>query len=134
MTDIVFLTIEEVCELHRDGLALWGGQDGLRSRSELASAVGMAEQGFGGDYFHKDLFAMAAAYAFHIAQNQPFVDGNKRTGAAAALVFLEINGISFGGDVDDQIKEALLAVARQEQDKAGLAELFRTMPRAISPR
>jgi len=43
-------------------------------------------------YLHNDLFQMAAAYAFHIAENQPFLDGNKRTALNAALVFLDING------------------------------------------
>ena len=47
---------------------------------------------FGGQFAHEDIHAMAAAYAFHIAQNQPFVDGNKRTGLLAAIVFLDING------------------------------------------
>jgi death-on-curing protein len=47
----------------------------------------MAQASFGGEYVHKTVFEMAAAYAFHIAENQPFVDGNKRTALASALVF-----------------------------------------------
>jgi death-on-curing protein len=54
----------------------------------------MPSQTFGGQFVHADLFEMAAAYAFHIAENQSFVDGNKRTGLAAALTFLRINGVS----------------------------------------
>lgn len=53
-----------------------GGQAGVRSRSTLESAVGMASQTFGGTFVHVGLFEMAAAYTFHLAQNQPFVDGN----------------------------------------------------------
>ena len=52
----------------------------------------MPESTFDGVYLHEDLFASAAAYAFHIAEGQPFLDGNKRTGLNAALVFLELNG------------------------------------------
>ena len=66
---------------------------------------------------------MAAAYAFHIAQNQPFVDGNKRAGLAAALVFLDLNGHSVA-DPKGRLYEALLDIADRKLDKAGLAALL----------
>ena len=72
-----------------------------------------------------DLAAIAAGYAFHIAQNQPFIDGNKRTAAAAALVFLMINGIDATRFDGDQIYGAMIAIADKRLDKAGLANLFR---------
>ncbi|MEO8178260.1 MAG: Fic family protein [Deltaproteobacteria bacterium] len=71
--EIVFLSVSDVTKLHREGLNRWGGGEGLRSPELLASAVAMPEQSWGGEYLHEDLFAMAAAYAFHIAENQPFV-------------------------------------------------------------
>ena len=75
--DPLFLSIEEVLEIQAMMLETHGGQAGIRDRSSLESAVGMPLQTFGGQFVHADVFEMAAAYAFHIAENQPFVDGNK---------------------------------------------------------
>jgi death on curing protein len=71
-----FLTLDDVLWIHEQQLELYGGQAGVRDRRLLESAVGMPQQTFGGEFLHDDLFAMAAAYAFHIAENQPFLDGN----------------------------------------------------------
>jgi death-on-curing protein len=71
---------------------LYGGSQGLRDERVLDSAVATPAATYDGEFLHEDIFHMAAAYAFHIAENQPFVDGNKRTGLNAALVFLDING------------------------------------------
>ena len=62
-----FLSVEDVILLHDTQLARYGGAAGIRDRDLLESAVGMAQASFGGEYLHADLFAMAAAYAFHIA-------------------------------------------------------------------
>lgn len=62
-------------------------------------------------------------YAFHIAQNQPFVDGNKRTGLLAALVFLDLNGVVIA-DPEGRLYDAMIAVADRRLDKAGLAALL----------
>ncbi len=67
---------------------------------------------------------MAAAYAFHIAQNQPFVDGNKRTGLLAALVFLELNGVAIR-DPHGRLYDAMIAIAERRMDKGGLAATLR---------
>jgi death-on-curing protein len=69
---------------------------------------------------------MAAAYAFHIAQNQPFVDGNKRVGLACCLVFLEINGITIK-DPDEKLYDVMIKFALKKQNKAGLATLLRKL-------
>jgi death-on-curing protein len=88
-----FLSVVEVLFLHEEQLARYGGGTGIRDIGLLESAVAQPQATFGSEYLHADLFQMAAAYAFHIAQNQPFVDGNKRTGLVAALVFLDLNGV-----------------------------------------
>jgi len=75
--DPLFLSVESLQMLESHG-----EQPGIRDRSSLESAVGMPTQTFGGDFVHVGLFEMGAACAFHIAENQPFVDGNKRTGLA----------------------------------------------------
>jgi death-on-curing protein len=79
--DPVFLTLGEVIEIHRDQIERYGGDPGIRDLSRLQSVLATPVAGFGGRYLHTDLFAMAAAYLFHITQNHPFVDGNKRAGA-----------------------------------------------------
>ena len=72
---------------------------------------------FGGGYLHSDLFEMAAAYLFHIVQNHPFVDGNKRTGAVSALVFLSLNEVEIDADEDD-LETMVVSVAEGKEDKA----------------
>ena len=69
---------------------------------------------------------MAAAYAFHIAQNQPFVDGNKRTGLLSALVFLDLNGIGIS-DPEPLLYRAMIDIAERTMDKSGLADLLRRL-------
>ena len=73
-------------------LAEFGGLDGIRDMGLLDSAIAQPRATFGGDFLHEDLFAMAAAYLFHMVKNHPFLDGNKRTGLLAATTFLDING------------------------------------------
>ncbi|MFA6448553.1 MAG: type II toxin-antitoxin system death-on-curing family toxin [bacterium] len=67
---------------------------------------------------------MAAAYAFHIAENQPFVDGNKRAGLLCAIVFLDINGISLDYP-DDRLFQAMIDIADKKSDKNNLAMLLK---------
>ena len=84
----------------------------------------MPQAGAGNQYFHADLFEMAAAYLFHIVRSHPFVDGNKRTGVTAALVFLEMNGIEIRAS-DQALVKTVLAVAEGKLHKGALAEFFR---------
>jgi len=88
----LFLTLDDVLESHAEQIAAYGGSDGIRDVGMLLSAVAQPESTFDGQFLHVDLFEMAAAYLFHIVQNHPFLDGNKRVGLEAALLFLEING------------------------------------------
>ena len=120
----IFLGLEEVLEIHHDQITRYGGAEGIRDLGLLQSALAMPQAGAGTHYFHADLFEMAAAYLFHITRNHPFVDGNKRTGAAAALVFLEMNGIRIGV-ADGALVNTVLAVAEGRLQKSALAEFFR---------
>jgi death-on-curing protein len=88
--------------------------------------VAVPQAGFGGEYLHPSLFDMAAAYAFHIAESQPFVDGNKRAELGSALVFLSLNGIDLE-DPEERLYEAMMAVASHSLDKNGLAALMRDL-------
>jgi death-on-curing protein len=122
MSEPVFLTLEQVKTLHRIALDRHGGQDGVRDEATLESAVMHPCNAW--LYGRGDLFDIAAAYAFHLAQAQAFLDGNKRTGIGAALVFLEGNGVSVH-QATQELYEAMIAVAERRLDKPGLAALLR---------
>jgi death-on-curing protein len=83
----IFLTIADVLEFHADQIENFGGAPTIHDIGLLESALAETRQSFGGQYVQKDLLEMAAAYLFHIVQNHPFTDGNKRTGIHAAQVF-----------------------------------------------
>jgi len=92
--DIIFLSVDDVLLAHTDTIDIDGGSHGVRDHGLLDAAVAMPRQQFDGEYLHEDLAAMAAAYLFHLAQNHPFVDGNKRAAVMAALAFLKANGVA----------------------------------------
>ena len=119
-----FLKIQRILQIHESQIELFGGSSGIRDMGLLDSALAMPQASFGGTYLHGDLYAMAAAYLFHIVSNHPFLDGNKRTGTAVALFFLKLNGIDH--DIDDTALESLvLSVACGETGKDEIAAFFR---------
>lgn len=120
-----FLTLEDVLELHAGQISTYGGSPGLRSLDLLESAIAQPQMMFGGQFLHADLFEMAAAYLFHLVQNHPFVDGNKRIGLEAALVFLELNDTSIEV-ADEPLTELVLGVAQGQIHKPQIAEFFQT--------
>ncbi|HSG75072.1 MAG TPA: type II toxin-antitoxin system death-on-curing family toxin [Burkholderiales bacterium] len=87
------LDVEAVLAIHEEVLAAHGGLGGLRDRALLESAVAAPQASFGGKPLIRDPIEVAAAYLFYLCRNHPFVDGNKRTALAAALVFLDANGL-----------------------------------------
>ena len=87
----LFLTRGQIRRLHEAGLARFGGSAGVRDEGLIESALASAQKAF--YYGGGDVFDVAAAYAFHLAEAQAFIDGNKRVGAGAALIFLELNGV-----------------------------------------
>lgn len=119
-----FLTTEQVEGLHRLSLEQHGGQDGLRDQAAFESAVMQPRNVW--FYAQGDLFDVAAAYAFHLAESQAFIDGNKRTGMGAALVFLEGNDVAVP-EATDELYAAMIAIAQRRLDKPGLAALLRTL-------
>jgi death-on-curing protein len=86
------LSVEAVLAIHAEVLRASGGGAGLRDRSLLESAVAAPRASFGGEPLIRDTVEIAAAYLYYLCRNHPFVDGNKRTALAAALVFLQANG------------------------------------------
>ena len=120
----VFLSTELVQRIHEDQIRRYGGSPGVRDMGLLESAVAMPQAGSGGEYFHTDLFEMAAAYLFHLVKNHPFVDGNKRVGAMAAYAFLELNGKVLDAP-EKEFGDLVLAVAEGKLAKSGIAEFLR---------
>lgn len=93
MSEPVRLTDALMIDVHAEQLALFGGPVGLRDAGLLNSALARAQNKFA--HGETDLAALAASYAFGIAKNHPFVDGNKRAAFAAIIVFLGLNEIDF---------------------------------------
>ena len=126
MQDIIFLTLSEVVDIHADQITRYGGADGVRDINLLSSAVAMPLASFSNNYLHTDIYEMAAAYAFHICQNHPFVDGNKRTALAAALVFLVLNGINIT-DPSGKLYDSMISLASGKLGKAEFAAVLRSL-------
>jgi death-on-curing protein len=124
MTEPKFLSLDDIVIIHEEQLAAFGGLDGVRDQGLLESAVMTPQASFGGEYLHAFPFEMAAAYAFHIAENQPFLDGNKRTALSAAMVFLQDHGYEFNVEDDLTLYRAMISISEKTLDKYGLAELL----------
>ena len=129
MEEPEFLTLAEVFYLHDESLARFGGSAGLRDQGLVESALGSARNTFW--YGNGGLFEIAAAYAFHVAEAQAFTDGNKRTAAASAIMFLQKNGVRFPVD-DGSVYAAMMEIAEKRLDKNGLAETLRRLVKSAS--
>ncbi|MEJ1160717.1 type II toxin-antitoxin system death-on-curing family toxin [Prosthecomicrobium sp. N25] len=120
---IEWLEAELVVEVHDEQMAKFGGSPGLRDMGLLESALGrpMNKHAYEGE---QDPAALAAAYAFGIAQNHPFVDGNKRTAFMSIVVFLGLNGVDFKVP-ESEATAAIQSLAEGTMDEAGLARWIR---------
>jgi len=119
-----FLTLDEVLAIHSDQVRRYGGSGGIRDVGLLLSALAMPRASYGGQYLHPTLHEMAAACLFHLVQNHPFVDGNKRIGLAATIAFLGLNDVWLESD-PDELLEMVLKVARGEIGKPEVAVFLR---------
>lgn len=89
---MIFLSVEEVIQIHDELISAYGGLHGVRDLGLLISALEMPKAAMYGEYLHESVFDKAAAYLFHIICNYALLDGNKRTGTATTLIFLLQNG------------------------------------------
>jgi death-on-curing protein len=117
-----FLTLDEVLRIHDRSLAEHGGSEGIRDPGLVESALASAKNTF--YYARGDLSDVAASYAFHLAEAQAFIDGNKRTAVTSALVFLVMNGV-YAQPPTWELYSAMIDVAEKKKTKADLAEIFR---------
>lgn len=103
MTEIVWLLDETIIAIHHRQIAEHGGTEGLRDEGLLSSALARPQNLFAYGEPSPDLAALAAAYAFGIAGDHPFVDGNKRTALIAARTFLLLNGVNLKASQDEKV-------------------------------
>lgn len=122
---MLFLTVDDIIESHQNQIDTYGGSYGIRDIGLLESAIGQPEASFGGEYLHADIFEMAAAYIYHLVMNHPFVDGNKRVGLEAALIFLEINNENLNVS-DEELVDLVLKTTAGQVGKREIAEFFRS--------
>lgn len=119
-----FLEADTVHFLHDQSLREFGGHHGLRDAGLLASALARPVNRFAYGGADIDLYDLAAAYAFGLARNHPFLDGNKRTGWASAILFLRLNGGALS--VPPMIAvPAMVDLAKGALDEADFARLLR---------
>ena len=122
MSEPIRLDVVEVIDMHAEQLALFGGPEGIRDHGLLESAVLRPVNQW--NYGQTDMAALAAAYAFGLARNHAFVDGNKRTAFHAMMVFLRGNGIPFKPD-PAHATAIILALAAGEVNEDGLTRWIR---------
>ncbi len=118
----VFLALDQVMRAHRRSLDEHGGIDGVRDPGAIESALAAAQNTW--LYRDADRFEIAATYAYHLAESQAFLDGNKRTAIASALMFLDLNG-AYATPNQGELYDAMIAIAARRMDKAGLAAVLR---------
>jgi death-on-curing protein len=119
----LFLSLEEVLEIHHQQIDRYGGASGVRDLALLESAIAQPQASFSNEFLHASIPAMAAAYLFHICCNHPFVDGNKRVAANAAITFLLINDWE-PTFTEDALVDTVLAVASSSMTKEDLVRFF----------
>jgi death-on-curing protein len=128
--DCVHLTVEIVREIRAEALEIFGGAADIRDEGLLASAVFAPQSSFGGKSPYSDIVEIAAAYLFYLCRNHPFVDGNKRTAMAAAIVFLRLNGIEPAPD-SDKWEKLVLEVAASKIERSETTSRLRKMVRVV---
>lgn len=121
--DYYFLSLEDILTIHEDQLNRYGGKKGIRDQNLLLSAIAQPYSTFDGQYLHKTVYDKAAAYLFHICQNHPFIDGNKRVAAVSALMFLLMNDYAVDFKEDD-LEKMVRVVAEGKIKKIEIAQFF----------
>ncbi len=116
---IVYLSRDQILRIHAFQIERFGGLAGLRDNGGLEAAVARPRMTFGGEDLYPDVAAKAAALMHSLVMNHPFIDGNKRVGAHAALLFVHANGKALQISTDD-LTTTTLDLARGELDREEL--------------
>jgi death-on-curing protein len=120
-----YLTLSEVLELHRQLIEQSGGAMGILNLGGLESALAQPRMTFAGSDLYPTIAEKASALGFSLIQNQPFIDGNKRTGHAAMEVFLVLNGFEIQASLNEQ-EHIILQVASGEMERDGFTTWLQT--------
>jgi death on curing protein len=129
---IRFLPESVVIAIHDDQIRLYGGLYGVRDASALDAALHMPQTQFGGQFLHPTIFHMAAAYGFHLSQNHPFVDGNKRVAGMAMFTFLRLNGLEPIAP-ETEYYHTMITVASGQMSKDQLADWLQIVTNGLPP-
>lgn len=121
---MIYLTYEQVIELHDVLIQKFGGITGVREVGLLESALAAPMMAVFGRELHKSVYDKAGAYLYHIARNHPFCDGNKRTASATALAFLRANGENPCYEIEDFLK-LVVSVAEGSEGSHEISNYFR---------
>jgi death on curing protein len=127
---IRFLPEELVLAIHDDQIRLYGGSYRLRDAAALDAALHMPQAQFEGEFLHSTIFHMAAAYGFHLCQNHPFLDGNKRTAGMVMFTFLKLNGFELVATEEDYYR-VIMTLASGQMSKEQLAEWLKTITQPL---
>jgi death-on-curing protein len=122
MSEPFWLTRQMIIAIHDEQLAIHGGASGLRDDGMLESALDRPKNRWA--YERAEVAELAAAYAFGIARNHPFIDGNKRTALLALYTFLGVNGFDFMVS-EAEAAAMILALAAGEVNEEGLTRWIR---------
>ncbi len=120
---MIFLSVEEIIQIHDELVSEYGGLHGIRDMGLLVSAIEMPKATMFGEYLHESIFDKASAYLYHIVCNHAFLDGNKRTGAATTLIFLSQNGVKTKYDMKE-FEEMVCKVAQGEVSKQEISKFL----------
>lgn len=123
--EVAFLTVDDVVYIQEQEATLTNSPTLIRSREALESAIAAPQASFDGQFL-MDVFEMAATYIVSLAVNHPFMDGNKRTAAASALVFLSMNGYDVTENHEEELADQVLSYLEKKVSKEQLAEYFRS--------
>lgn len=122
---IEYLTIEQVIELHDEMLKRYGGLSGIRDKNLLWSAIDAPKAAMFGQDMYSSVYEKAAAYLYHLVCNHPFNDGNKRTGYAVTLIFLEVNKAKQVFKKED-LENLVIEVAKGRETKKRITKFLET--------
>src|SRR5438128_9025510 len=121
-----FLSEALVMAFHDDQIRLYGGVYGIGDAARIDAALHMPQAQFDGQFLHTSIFHMASAYGFHLCQNHPFLDGNKRTAGMAMFTFLKLNGLEPHASEPDYYA-VMMSVASGQMSKEQIADWLRAV-------
>jgi death-on-curing protein len=130
---INYITYQYVIETHDNLINEYGGRKGILNEGLLRSALEMPKIRFDGRDLHRTIFDKTAAYLFHLIQNHPFVDGNKRTASMTAMIFFASNYKGTFTIFNHDYQELILGIAQGAIAKKEIAKFFRKASHKTNP-